>query len=464
MFTDKSSLFSDVPVRKAVLTLAIPTVISQLITVVYNMADTFFIGQLNDPLQVAAATLAMPCFMFLTAFANLFGLGGSSLISRCLGSDEKEKARHTAAFCIWTGIAVSFLYGIAVLLLEPVLFPVLGAKAETWGYLRQYVFWTIGVGAVPTVMNAELAHLIRSEGYSRQAGFGVALGGVLNIALDPLFIFVFRLNIAGVAIATMLSNVIAMLYFVGFILHIRKKSVITLNPKLYSVRRKIPLEVITVGLPGFVMTMMSTISNTALNHMVSDYSNTAIAGMGIAKKIDLLAYAIAQGMTQETLPLIGYNYSSGNLKRMKDAIKTAFAYSLIVAACGTVLLYFFAAPIARCFIPDAETVAYGQHFLKIICLACPTTAINFMCITVFQAIGKKVQPLFLSLLRKGSLDIVFMLLLNQSMGVSGIAWATPFADWIAFVISAVLILPCLLKLRKETVKTGQKNKGQRNGF
>lgn len=450
MAGDKSSLFSDVLVRKAVLTLAIPTVISQLITVVYNMADTFFIGQLNDPLQVAAATLAMPCFMFLTAFANLFGLGGSSLISRCLGLDDQEKAHHTAAFCIWTGIAVAFLYGIAVLLLEPVLFPVLGAKAETWDYLRQYVFWTIGIGAVPTVMNAEFSHLIRSEGYSMQAGFGVALGGILNIALDPLFIFVFRLNIAGAATATMLSNVIAMLYFIGFIIHIRKKSVITFNPKLYSVRYKIPSEVIAIGLPGFVMTMMSTISNTALNHMVAGYSNTAIAGMGIAKKIDLVAYAIAQGMTQGTLPLIGYNYSSGNLDRMKDATKTAFAYSLLVAACGTVLLYFFAAPIAGSFISDEETVHYGQHFLKIICLACPTTAFNFMCITVFQAIGRKVQPLFLSLLRKGSLDIVFMLPLNGSMGVSGIAWATPFADWIAFVISVALVVPCLKKLDKET--------------
>ena len=294
MPAERSALFSDVPVRKAVLTLAVPTVISQLITVVYNMADTFFIGQLNDPLQVAATTLAMPCFMFLTAFANLFGLGGSSLISRCLGSDEREKARHTAAFCIWTGVAVAFLYGVAILLSEPVLFPVLGAKAETWDYLRQYVFWTIGVGAVPTVMNAEFAHLIRSEGYSRQAGFGVALGGVLNIALDPLFIFAFRLNIAGAAVATMLSNVIAMLYFVTFLLRIRKKSVITLAPKAYSVRCNIPLEVITIGLSGFVMTMMSTISNTALNHMVARYSNTAIAGMGIAKSFE------REGVTDKT--------------------------------------------------------------------------------------------------------------------------------------------------------------------
>lgn len=443
---DKNALFTDTPVRNAVLTLAVPTVISQLITVVYNMADTFFIGRLNDPLQVAAATIAMPCFMFLTAFANLFGMGGSSLISRCLGVGDKEKARHTASFCIWTGAAVSLVYGIAILLLEPVLFPVLGAKAETWEYLKKYVFWTIGIGAVPTVMNAEFAHLIRSEGYSRAAGFGVALGGILNIALDPLFIFGLHLNIMGAAIATMLSNLAAMVYFIVFLFRIRRKTVITWNPSAYSLRQNIPSEVITVGLPGFVMTMMSTISNTALNHIVAGYSGTAIAGMGIAKKIDLLAYAIAQGMTQGTLPLIGYNFSSGNIKRMKESIKAASLYSLIVAACGTVFLYFFASPVVRSFISDAETVHYGQEFLKIICLACPTTAINFMVITVFQAVGKKAQPLFLSLLRKGSLDIAFMLVLNHTMGLSGIAWATPFADWIAFVISLALVIPCLIRL------------------
>ncbi len=254
------------------------------------------------------------------------------------------------------------------------------------------------------------------------------------------------MDIAGAAIATMLSNLIAMLYFIGFLLRIRDNTVITLHPKSYSLGQRIPLEVVTVGLPGFVMTMMSTISNTALNHIVAGYSNTAVAGMGIAKKIDLLAYAISQGMTQGTLPLIGYNFSSGNVRRMKQSIKTAFLYSLIVAACGAVALYFFAAPIAEVFISDAQTVHYGQTFLKIICLACPTTAINFMVITVFQAIGKKVQPLFLSLLRKGSLDLLLMVLLNNIMGISGIAWATPFADWVAFVISLALIIPCVRKL------------------
>ena len=159
-----NELMKSMPIPQSIAKMAIPSIISSLVTVVYNMADTFFIGKLNDPLQVAAATIAMPCFMLLTGFANLFGLGGSSLISRCLGTSDQEKARHCASFCIWTGAAVD---GIAVVLLESVLFPILGANADTWVYCRQYAFWTIGVGAVPTVMNAELAHLIRAEGYSK---------------------------------------------------------------------------------------------------------------------------------------------------------------------------------------------------------------------------------------------------------------------------------------------------------
>ena len=227
MDSRKEGLFSEAPVAKAVLALAVPTVISQLVNVIYNMADTFFIGQLNDPLQVAAATISMPIFVFLTAFANLFGIGGSSMIARSLGRGDKAAARHASSFSIWTGAMVSILYGIIMVLSESIIFPILGADAETWGYCHQYVFWTIGIGALPTVMNAELAHLIRAEGYSKQAGAGMAAGGILNIILDPIFIFGFGMEIRGAAIATMLSNLIATCYFILFIRSIRDNSSIT---------------------------------------------------------------------------------------------------------------------------------------------------------------------------------------------------------------------------------------------
>lgn len=443
-------LFSEMPVRRAVLSLAVPTVLSQIITVIYNMADTFFIGQLNDPNQVAAATIAMPAFVVLTALSNLFGIGGASKIARCLGRKDPDAARRTAAFSIWTAAGTALAYGVGVLLAGSWLLPLLGANAGTYAFAADYLFWTVTVGAAPTVLNAALAHLIRTEGYARQAGFGVALGGLMNIALDPLFIFALRMEITGAAVATMLSNTAAAAYFFVFLYRIRKRTVITPDPRQYSLGGGIPAEVLVGGLPSFLMMMLGCLSNGVLNRLVTSYSNEAMAGMGIAKKIDMIAFSVAQGMTQGVLPLVAYNYASGNRRRMTAAIRATLTYTLAIACTATVTLFLFAAPITRCFIQNAETVAYGGDFLRIICFTCPSTAVNFMVITVFQATKQKVQPLVLSLLRKGSLDIPLMIALNAWVGVRGIAWATPLADWLALGVSLALFLPYLRSMKRET--------------
>lgn len=445
MTDSNSELFASAPVHRAVLSLAVPTVISQLITVVYNAADTFFIGRLGDPDQVAAATLSMPVFMFLTAFANLFGIGGASCISRCLGVDDRQRAKRCASFCVWAGTALSFVYGIALFLARSWLLPLLGTNEATYAYACSYTFWTITVGAVPTVLNAELANLIRSEGYAKEAGFGVAIGGILNIFLDPVFIFVFKMEIAGAAIATALSNAAAAAYFFAFLWKIRKITVITPNPAYFSLKDNIPPEVLGGGLPSFVMTMMSTISNLVLNHLIAAYSNEAVAGIGITKKVDLVAYAIAQGMTQGVLPLIAYNYAAGNKKRMKSVIHTTLVYALGIACVGLLALFFGAKPIVSCFIDDSATVAYGQKFLRIICLACPTTALNFMIITVFQATNRTKQALALSFLRKGSIDVALMFLLDRFAGLGGIPWATPIADMLGLAVALCMFVPYIKK-------------------
>jgi len=447
MMRSNDYLFREMPVRRAVLALAVPTVISQIITVIYNMADTFFIGQLNDPNQVAAATVAMPAFAALTALSNLFGIGGAGKIARCLGRGDGETAKKTAAFSIWTAFAAALLYGAAIFLARPWLLPVLGANAGTYDFCSSYVFWTITIGAVPTVLNAGLAHLVRTEGYARQAGFGVAFGGLLNIGLDPVFIFALRMEITGAAIATMLSNTAAMIYFLLFLYKIRKKTVITLAPKYYTLSGGIPGEVVIGGLPSFIMMMLGCLSNSVLNRLVTACSNEAMAGMGIAKKIDMIAFSVAQGMTQGVLPLIAYNYASGDRKRMGKSIQTTLIYTLILACTATLTLFLFASPITRCFINNDETVAYGRDFLKVICFTCPSTAVNFMIITVFQAAKQKVQPLILSLLRKGSLDIPLMIGLNYFAGIRGIAWATPLADWLALVVALILFLPYIRRIK-----------------
>ena len=447
MKTDKSELFSSAPILRAVLALVVPTVISQLVTVIYNMADSFFIGQLGDPNQVAAASLSMPLFFLTTGMANLFGIGGASLISRSLGAGNPERAKKASAFCIWSAGVIAFVYGILIMLLKPYILPAIGTNQDTFGYCYQYVFWTITIGAVPTVLNAALAHLVRAEGYSAQASFGIGLGVGLNIVFDPLFIFVFHMGIEGAAAATMLSNLVGTLYFLLLIFKNRSVLHITLDPRCYSLGDRIPREVLLVGLPSCLMSLMAVFSNIMLNRFMVSYCNEAMAGIGIAKRIDMLAIALANGLSQGVLPLIGYNYSANNFKRMRAAIRVTLILCLAVTGVAAVLLFTCAGPIVRAFIDDAATVYYGSLFQRIMCITGPCTAITVMVLTIFQAVGQKGKPLILSMLRKGGLDVPFMFLMNHLAGIVGIAWAMPMADCAAMLFALLLFLPFWKKLK-----------------
>ena len=185
------------------------------------------------------------------------------------------------------------IYGAAFYLSRSLIFPLLGADEFTWDFCSDYALFTIGIGAVPTVLGATLAHLVRAEGYAKEASIGLALGGILNIILDPIFMFALGLGVKGAAVATMLSNVATVIYFAIIIYKSREVTVIKFNPKNYSIGRGIPREILLVGLPSFILILMGTFSNLVLNKLVVSYSNQAIAGMGIAKKIDMLAFAIA---------------------------------------------------------------------------------------------------------------------------------------------------------------------------
>ncbi len=412
------------------------------------MADTFFIGQIGDPNQVAAAALSLPLFMLFNGVANLFGIGGASLISRSLGVNDRKKATKAAAFSIWTSAAIAVVYGLVIFALKGVILPKVGANSETYTYCTQYVFWTITIGGVPTVMNILLAHLVRAEGNSKQASFGMALGGVMNIILDPVFIFVFKMNVAGAAAATMLSNLIATVYFVVLIKN-KKDTTISFSPKHYSLTDKVPYEILMVGLPSCAMNLLAVFSNIVLNTLMAGYCNEAIAGVGIAKKIDMLAFAIATGMSQGVLPLIGYNYSAKNYKRMMESIKTTFIYSMFISVAGTIFLLTCAGPLVKAFIDDPLTVQYGQLFQRIICISTPCVSVTMIIITMFQSVGKKVQPLCLSLLRKGGLDIPFMFIMNALIGVNGIVWATPIADLGAMIVSIIVFIPFWKTIKAE---------------
>ncbi len=224
-----------------------------------------------------------------------------------------------------------------------------------------------------------------------------------------------------------------------------------MNPKYYTLNENIAVQAVVIGLPNFVISFMATLSNSVLNPLVATYSNEALAGIGIAKKIDMLAFAIAQGMTQGTLPLVSYNYASGNRDRMMEIIKITAIYGLIFACCGMFLLLVCAAPLSRLFIADLKTASYSKYFLQVIAFTCSTTTLILLTISVFQAVGKKVPPIIISTLRKGVLDIPLMFALNHFFQINGLVWAIPLADLGALVIAISIFIPFLKKLRNESV-------------
>lgn len=449
MNTKELKLFKETKVSKAVLTMVIPTVISQLITVLYNIADTFFIGQTGDTNQVAAANICLPLFILLTGFANLFGIGGASLMSRCLGKGDEEKAKKVSTFSIYSSIVFALIYGILIYSLRNFILPILGSNEFTSVFNDEYLLWTVLIGAVPTVLTQTLAHLIRANGSSTIASIGMCLGALLNIGLDPLFILVFKMNIEGAALATMVSNATGCLFFIIYLIIKRKDIAITLNIKNFTFKESIPKEVLLTGLPSAFMSFLATISVATLNGLMSTYGITeAISGVGIAKKVDMVSFGIAMGMSQGVIPLIGFNYSSKDYKRMNKIIKFSIILTLIVTLVSTLVLFIFANGIVKAFINDPLTVEYGEKFQRIICVSGPFIGLSLMIITIFQSIGKKVQPMILSLLRKGGLDIPFMIIGSLLFKLDGIVYAIPLADTVSFIISIIVFIPTWKKLNQ----------------
>ncbi len=439
----ETRLFAQAPIVRAVLALAIPTVISQVILVVYNMADTFFIGLAGSDAKITAVTVCMPAFMFLSAISNLFGVGGASVIARALGASDAERARRAGAFAFWGCAAVTLAYSVgARLLIHPFVNLLGGSDPAVHADACRYLCWTVALGGLATALNALLGHLVRSEGRSVQAGFGIALGGALNIALDPLFMFVLLpkgREVEGAAVATSLSNLIAALYFLAVIRHNRRRSVLSLRPERAALRGGIPGEVLSTGLPACLMTLCENISYAVLDNLMGLSGTVMQAGLGVAKKVNMLAHCMARGMAQGVLPLIGYNYGAGNHRRMKRAVRISTGISVALSALWMAASLAFSQPLVGLFIQhESESVAYGARFLRILCLGGPFSAFAYAIISFFQAVGESRKSFLLAILRKGVLDIPMMFLLLRPLPVYGIVWATPIADVLCCVTAVTL--------------------------
>lgn len=441
MKNNKTELFETMPVPKALLTMAVPCIVSQLVTMVYNLADTFFIGMSNDPYKVAAASAVGVLYFMLNALSNLFGVGGGSLLSRLLGEKREEEAKHVSVFSLYGSLAVATVYATVCFIFTEPFARLLGASDNTIGYASSYLFWVVVVGAIPSTLSITMSHLLRSAGYSKESGAGLAIGGISNIILDPLFMFVILPKgneVTGAAIATLLSNVISLLYFLWVYYKLKGKTVLSISPKYMHLKKKLVKDIFAIGLPSALTTLLANVASIMKNNLTSGYGDIELAAYGIVMKIDMLPLNIGMGLCQGMMPLVAYNYAAGNYPRMKKFTKTAQLAGVTMAALCIVVFEVFSPQIIWMFIRDEATIAYGKNFLRIACLATPFIISNFQKIFCLQAMGKGKESLILGVCRQGLFAIPILLILNHFLGLYGVVSAQLVSDACTFVISTLL--------------------------
>lgn len=455
----KRELFEKTPVPKALATLAIPTIISQLISMIYNLADTFYIGLANDPSQTAASSVAFTLMFMLNCIPNLFGVGAGSLISRLLGEKKDKDAGGVASFAFYCTLMVTAIYSSLVLVFMNQMLNFLGATSSSLPYAQQYAFWVVVIGGIPTALSMTMSHLLRSEGYASKASFGLGLGGVMNIILDPVFMFLIfepGNEIMGAAVATMLSNVITLVYYVAIYLKIRKKTVLSLNPKKALITKHLVFSVLAVGIPSALGSFLACISNIVINNLASSYStlygDVPVAAIGIAKKIDMLPMNVGFGLCQGMMPLVAYNFASGDHKRMREFSRVTRTAAMVFAGVCILLFQLLATQICAIFNGHEETVRMSTDFLRILCLSVPFMLFNLQISFSFQAMGMGKQSLILSSLRQGVVNIPLLFIMNHFFGLYGIVWTQLISDIITGIISYAVYHHSLGKLMSESKK------------
>ena len=434
-------LFENKSPYAAVVRLALPAVVGQIILVLYNMADTFFVGLTRSDANVTAVTVCMPALMFLLAIANLFGVGGGAAFSRALGRRDLARCGNIAAHALLGCLLGALLYGVLCWLFLDAFADLLGAADPAVHALAaRYLAVTVALGGVPTALSALFAHLVRAEGRSAQSSCGTILGGVLNMALDPLFMFVLlpRGNeVLGAAIATALSNLLSCLYFLAILRRGRTSLRFRYDRAAFSDGSA--RELLLTGLPACLMTLFENMSYAILSVNMAHWGVAAQAGTGVAKKINMLAHCAVRGIAQGVLPLLAYAFASGNRERMRRFLRISItaSVSLSTLLMGAYLL--FSQRLAGLFLPAGKSQDLCAGFLRILCVGCPFSALGYTVISFFQAVNQGGKSFLLACLRKGAVDIPLMFLLKTCFGARGLIMATPLADMLCCV-TAVLLL------------------------
>ena len=433
---NRNALFETTPVPKAFLTLALPVVMSKIISMIYNMVDIYFIGRTGNANLVAGVSICAPVFLLMVSLGDLFGLGGSSVMSRLFGQKKDEDGRRVSSFTFYSAIATGVLITVIMLIFQTPILHMLGAEGEVLSYAAEYYIW-IALGAPFIILTLIPTNQLRTEGLANIAMIGSIVGSVVNIVLDPVFIFGLGMGAGGAAIATVLGNIVTDIIFV---VCIRKKSQkLTVDIKMAKVDLAIVGAVFAIGLPSSLNNLMNSFGTALLNRGLASYGADKVAAMGIASKVNMLVAMIMIAFAFGAQALIGYNYGAGNRSRLREILKFDLLVQMLIAIAGGALLMIFAPSMIRLFMNDAVIVEAGTLILRRMLLGLPFTGIFLVCSTLFMSAGKSLPTLIMSLSRQGIVFAAALFILSRTLGYTGVITAQPVADMLSALLAVALL-------------------------
>ena len=438
-------LFESGKVSTAVLKNAIPAMIAMLMVLVYNLADTFFIGQTHDDLQVAAVAMCTPVFLIFMSVGTVFGLGGTSVISRAFGAGRAEYAKKVSSFCMWSGVAIGvFLAAVFLVFMDHVL-AIMGVSEDIWEYAKPYMVIVTLSGPFVVISNC-FSGILRAEGQANTSMTGMLIGNIANIILDPIMIVGFGWEIAGAAIATVIGNVLSGAYY---LLYFRKgTSMLSINPKDYSMKDGICKNVIAIGIPAALGSLLMSISQILLNNQMINYGDMAVAGMGVSSKIMMITGMVCIGLGQGVQPLLGYCVGARNWERFKKALYISLGFAFAISVVMTGLCYLLTEQIVSVVLTNADAFDYGCRFARVLLTTSIFFGVYYVLVNTLQAMGAATPSFIINLSRQGIIFIPGMYILEALLGLDGLLWAQPVVDILSLILAIAMYIPIYRKMVK----------------
>ncbi len=432
----EQELFARAPIPRAYFKMALPVVLSMLVSLVYNMVDTWFIAQTQNTALVAGVSLCAPMFTLMVAMGDIFGLGGSSLISRLLGQGEEKRVRHVSAFCSYGAIVWGVLVGALMLIFRQPILHLLGASSDTMDSAMAYYSY-LALGAPAIIFTLVPSNILRTEGMAVASMVGSITGTVVNIILDPIFIFGLNMGAGGAALATVLSNVVSAVLLV--VLLVTKSQQLSVRPGDCSVQGKELREILVIGVPASITNLMQSFAMALTNRFLLPYGTENVAALGIALKVNMIVMLIMVGFAFGAQPLLGYNYGANNRERLRDILKFDVLVQLVFSVVMTVVFLISAPQIIRIFMSDGGVIQAGSRILRCMVITMPLMGIILVCTTLFQAAGKAMPAFLLSISRQGVALLICMMVLSAVFGFYGVILAQAAADVVSVILALVLL-------------------------